>query len=263
MTTKRAGIHITTDGYEYDRLVIPMLKKYPVEKLIILRSDDSPYTDARDLTEMFLQKIINTPIDVELIGVDLYDFNDVFMKTLIQIKKYAGDAKDIYINISPVPKLASVAMISAAFLSEFHDQVEIFYAKPEEYLMPKMIGCLESFDDKKRHSELEVLHELFMNKGIAVGVKEYIEIPFFPIKDITDVDREILQVLKDNSGVDSIDHLVDFVNRKREDEITRSSIQYRLERLLDNGLVDTEREGRRLKIFLNKLGEIYLESSSV
>ncbi len=264
MTGKKAGIHISSDGFEYDRIVIPMFKKYPVEKLIILRSNSSPYTDAMDLAGKFLQKIMDTPVDVELVSVDIYDFNEVFVNTLALIKKYASEGKKIYINLSPVPKLATVAMISAAFLSEYKGQVEIFYATPEEYLTPKMIDLLASVEKHENDdSELSKLHELFMEKGTAVGVKDYMEIPVFPIKDITDMDQEILQVLKDTSGVNSIESMVNAVNRERKEKITRSSIQYRLERLEANGLVDTEREERRLKIRLNKLGEVYLESSLI
>ncbi len=264
MTAKEAGIHITTDGYEYDRIIQPIIGKYPVEKLVVFRSPDSPYTDARDLAEEFVQKVLALGIDVEVVDVNIYDFNHVFINTLKQINMYAGEGKKVYINISPVPKLATVAMMCAAFLSPYHDNLEIFYASPEEYIIPKIINHLTTMEmDEQGRTKLVELTERFMKKGSAEGVKDYFDIPVFPIIRITDMDREILRILKDTSGVDSIEMLVEHINKDRKEKITRSSIQYRLERLVENGIVDTERKERRLSICLNKLGEVYLEGSDV
>ncbi len=265
MCAKEAGIHITTDGFEYDRIIKPIMTKYPVEKLVVFRSPSSPYKDARDLAGEFMEKIAELGLDIDIVAVDIYDFNDVFINTLEQIKKYAADGKKIYINISPVPKLATVAMMSAAFLSDHKRQVEIFYVSPEEYLIPKLIHCMATVekDVENAHSNMLELRERFMKKGATEGVKDYTDIPVFPIIRITELDIEILKVLKKVSGVDSIEMLVESINEKRDEDITRSSIQYRLERLVENGIVDTERKERRLKIWLNKLGEVYLESDSV
>ncbi len=264
MTAKEAGVHITADGFEYDRVIIPMLSKYPVERLLILHSRSSPYVRVGELVEQFYRKLEDNPMDVETILVDIYDFDDVFVTTLQQIKKYALRGKRIYINISPVPKLATVAMMSAAFLSEYKENIEIFYASPEEYLIPNLVHELSGLEEGGGElSRLVELRDIFMKKGIATGVKEYHDIPIFPIQDITGVDIEILKVLHERQGVDSIEELVEHVNLQRKETIKRSSIQYRLERLEEYRLVDTEREERRLKIRSNKLGVVYLKGSLI
>ncbi len=255
MTPKDAGVHITTGGFEYDRIIKPMMNRYPVEKLVIFRSRTSPYSGARDLSGKFVQMVKDAPIDTEIIKVDIYDFNEVFVHTMKQIHEHSREGKRVYINISPVPKLATTAMISAAFLSPYKENVEIFYASPEEYLVPKIMDALMDESDTEK---LKDLRDRFMKSGAAVGVKDYQQIPVFPIKDISDKDREILSVLRDKDGVDSIEELVDALNEGREDEVRRSSVQYRLELLEKKRLIDTEREDRRLKIRLNQLGLLYL-----
>ncbi len=260
MAPKDAGIHITTGGFEYDRIIKPILQRYPVEKLVIFRSSTSPYAGARDLAGTFVNKVKETPIDTEIVKVDIYDFNEVFINTLEQIDKYSEDGKRVYINISPVPKLATTAMISAAFLSKHRENIEIFYASPGEYLVPKIIDALMDDCDTER---LKELRERFLKSGAAVGVKEYQQIPVFPIKDISDKDRTILSVLYEEDGVDSIEELVDVLNKREKDEVRRSSVQYRLELLEKKSLIDTEREDRRLKIRLNQLGLLYISGQDL
>lgn len=262
MTPKDTGVHITAGGFEYDRILVPMLNKYPVEKLVMFRSRSSPYGEARKLAGLFLNKLKENPIDVETVKVNIYDFDEVFTKTLELIKDHAEKGKKVYINISPVPKLATVAMISAAFLSKYKENLEIFYASPKDYLIPKMMKYLTKIDeDEDALERLKELRDDFLGHGTALGVENYQDVPVFPIKEIKEVDVEILKALKQKDGVNSIEELVNTVNESRKEEIKRSSIQYRLERLEENMLVDTEREERRLKIRLNRLGEVYLASS--
>ncbi|MFO8110572.1 MAG: DUF6293 family protein [Thermoplasmata archaeon] len=260
MTPKKAGVHITTGGFEYDRIIIPMLSRYPVDKLLILRSRRSPYTGARDLAGDFLKKVMKTPIDIEVINVDIYDFNEVFIETLKQIERYAEDGHKIYINISPVPKLATTAMISAAFLSPYKMDIEIFYAAPKSYMIPEIMEALLRMNEKDALERVKELRDRFMDKGAAVGVEGYQRIPVFPIKDISEGEREILFALDERGGVDSIEELVGYINEARKEEVKRSSIQYRLETLEEKKLVETERADRRLKINLNRLGKLYLAS---
>lgn len=263
MTAKEAGVHITAGGFEFDRIVIPMFSRYPVKKLIIFQSHSSPYQNAKELVGSFHDRLEDYPVETECIPVDIYDFNDVFLKTLEQIKKYAGQGIKVYINISPVPKIATVSMLSAAFLSEYKKNLEIFYVSPQEYLIPELVSDLAKIDGDEDIRKLTELRDKLIKKGVASGVKEYLDIPVFPILRITDVDMEIFTVLQKEGGVDSIEELVELVNASRKDTLSRSSIQYRLDKLQENGMVVTEREDRRLKIRLKKLGEVYLKGSQI
>jgi len=66
-----------------------------------------------------------------------------------------------------------------------------------------------------------------------------------------------LSILKEIDGADSIKELHEAVNESREDDVERSSLQYRLDKLKDIGLIKTERDNRRLKIGLTRVGDVY------
>ncbi len=261
MPGKEKGIHITAGSFEYDRVIAPIMGKYPVEKLVILKTGSTDrYPGAKELTDMFVEKMEKNPIDIEIEDVDIYDFDQVFLRTLNAIKKYSD--KKIYINISSSPKLTLVAMMSAAFFSKKKDDLEVFYIAPEDYILPKILNKISQLEDNKDEETIEELIQLgkeFKENGTARGISEFEDIPVFPIQNITDTDKEILSELEECKGVNSIKELVVQINEYREKSLERSSIQYRLEKLEEKGLLKTRRENRRLSIQLSRLGEIYLK----
>lgn len=258
MSGKERGYHLVIGGFEYDRLIGPMMGKYPVKKVIILKGKTKDaYPEAMDLTEHYMEKLSNNPIEIETVDTDIYNFDDVFLKTLDVIEKYAEKDDPIYLNISSAPKLALVGMISAAFMSK--SNVEIFYVAPEKYLLPELLERFKDldFEDESSIQKLRDTRDRFMEKGSGQGIKKYEEIPTFPIQDITEIDDSILSILEKRGGADSIKELHEKLNEDREKEVERSSLQYRIDKLKDIGLIKTERENRRLKIDLTRLGEIY------
>ena len=261
MPGKEKGIHITAGSFEYDRVIAPIMEKYPVEKLVLLKAESTDrYPDAKRLTDNFVQKMKNNPIDIEIEDVDIYDFDEVFLKTISVLKKYSN--KRIYINISSAPKLTLVAMMSAAFFSKQRHNLEIFYIAPEDYLLPQILNKISELKDGKDEETIDELIQLgreFKENGTAKGISEFEEIPIFPIQEITETDKEIMSEIEECKGVNSIKELVVQINEYREKSLERSSIQYRLEKLEEKGLLKTRRENRRLRIELSRLGEIYLK----
>ena len=264
MSGKERGYHLIIGGFEYDRLIGPMMGKYPVKKVIVLKGETSDtYPGAMDLTDHYMEKLSNNPIDIETVDTDIYDFDDVFLKTLDVIGKYAEEDDPIYINISSAPKLALVGMISAAFMSKSKSDVEIIYVAPKEYLLPELLERFKDLDleDESSIQKLKDIRDRFMEKGSGEDIKKYEEIPTFPIQDISKIDHAILSILEERGGADSIKELHDTLNENRDKEVERSSLQYRLDKLKDIGLIKTERENRRLKIDLTRLGEVYEKGS--
>ncbi|MFP4050938.1 MAG: DUF6293 family protein [Thermoplasmata archaeon] len=261
MPGKEKGIHITAGSFEYDRVIAPIMGKYPVEKLVILKAESTDrYPGAKKLTDDFVKKMKKNPIDIETEDVDIYDFDEVFLKTISVLKKYSD--KRIYINISSAPKLTLVAMMSAAFFSKQKHNLEIFYIAPEDYLLPKILSKISDLKDSKDEETIDELIQLgkeFRENGTAKGISEFEEIPIFPIQEISETDKEIMSEIEECKGVNSIKELVVQINEYRENSLERSSIQYRLEKLEEKGLLKTRRENRRLKIELSRLGEIYLK----
>ncbi len=264
MSGKDRGYHVVVGGFEYDRLIGPMMSKYPVKKMVILTGDTSDtYPGAYDLAKHYMDKLRDNPIKIETVDTDIYDFDDVFLKTLEVIEKYSTEDVPIYLNISSAPKLALVAMISAAFISKNKNKVEVFYVAPEKYLVPELLGKFKDLDteDESSVEELKNIRDTFLKKGSAQGVEDYEDIPVFPIRNVSEVDHDILSILEKKDGADSIKELYEALNEGRKEKVERSSLQYRLDKLKDIGLIRTEREERRLKIELTTLGEVYEKGS--
>ena len=244
---RKKGTHIVAAGFEYDRIVKPMLE-YPGDRVIVLRNNGDNYVRSSTLANHFLKKLKEFPVEIEEVSIDIYDFDNVFLKMLELIKKEINDGRGVYVNISSAPKVTLVAMMSATFFMRGKGEIEIIYCKPEEYLIPKMIDALDS----------EIKDE-FMKRGGGIGVMEYESIPIFPIEEVTDIDAKILKTLSDKNGAESIKELVKSINEDGSD-IQRSSIQYRLEKLKEKGLISKEREEKRVKIYITRIGEIYLKA---
>lgn len=244
---RKKGTHIVAAGFEYDRIVKPMLE-YPGDRIIVLRNNGENYVRSSAIANHFLKRLKEFPVEIEEVSIDIYDFDNVFLKMLELIKKEIKE-RSVYVNISSAPKVTLVAMMSATFFMRGKGDIEIIYCKPEEYLVPKMIDTIDS----KMKNE-------FMDHGSGIGVTEYESIPIFPIEQITDIDTKILKVLSDRNGAESIKELVEYINRG--EDVQRSSIQYRLEKLEEKGLISKEREEKRVRLFITRIGEIYLKGGS-
>jgi len=70
-----------------------------------------------------------------------------------------------------------------------------------------------------------------------------------------------LSIFEKRGVADSIKELHEKLNEDRDEEVERSGLQYRIDKLKDIDLIKTERENRRLKIDLRRLGEVYHKGS--
>ena len=259
MPGKEKGVHIVAGGYEYDRIVKPMIGEYPAKKLIILENkEEKQYPETKKLIKNFLNKINEFPIENEIIPVDIYNYEQVLTKTTNLIKKYSKQNTPIYLNISSAPKLALVAMISAAYLT--NKNVEIFYVEPKEYTIPQLLTELNN-TNKTNNKELKKINKKFKEKGSAIGIKKYEQIPLFPVEKIKKIDYKILKTIQKENGINSIKELLNKINKNKnkKEKTKRSTIQYRIKKLKNQKLITTKRKNRKLKINITRLGKIYLQ----
>ncbi len=265
MSESARGVHIVAGGFEYDRIMVPIMTQYPVEKLIILQSDTSEeYPRANRITQHFVDKIMDNPVPVEIEDTDIYDFDSVFKKTVELIRKYNSEGKNVYLNISSAPKLALAAMMAAAFFTPDKSNVKIFYGAPEDYVFPELIAELGSFNESGEKEDkvkmIEELGEKFMKKGMGESVKSYEEIPVFPIQEVKDVDKKVMKVLRRSDGVESIKELLEGLEEDEKLQIERSSLQYRMDKLEKMNLIERDPDTRKVKVRLTRTGEIYLDA---
>ncbi len=257
---RESGVHILTDGFEYDRIVEPIFDRYPAKKMIILRNESKGrYPSSEELADSFVEKIEDLPLDVEKEILDIYDFDEVFHKTRSLIKQEMEKGNPVYINVSSAPKLALVAMMAASFFVKESGKLEIFYATPEKYLIPDILEEAEKGENMSVE-EIADLTEKFNESGRGSGLEDYVEVPRFPIEELSEIDYDILKVIVGEEKIESIKELVEKVANIRDEDVKRSSIQYRLEKLADSGLISKERKKKRLELSATRLGEIYVKS---
>lgn len=263
MTPTKKGVHVLAGSYEYDRIVEPLFGEYPVEKIIVLKSDTS-YPKMTEISNQFIQKLEdNIPKEIETLTLDIYDFDEVFQKTLEIFRELSEDNKPIFLNISTAPKLTLVAMISAAFFFRNRGDIEIFYVAPQKYLIPEILDELDNIDEENKEKTIENLknlQETFRKSGIAVNTSRFEVVPLFPIEGINELDLEVLEILAKTQSVDSISNLTERLQTKNNEEVKRTSVQYRLKKLKEKGLITSNRVDRRMEIKITRLGEIYLKS---
>jgi len=80
----------------------------------------------------------------------------------------------------------------------------------------------------------------------------------FTTQSISDIDKDIMKVLYDLDGVDSIKELINGLRSSTDKEIKRSSLQYRLKKLEDMGMIERDSETRKVMLSLTATGEMFV-----
>ncbi len=272
----KPGVHIIPAGLEYDRVVKPLLKDFTVSKAYILinENEGKDFGKQKEIVDKFRRSIKKVPLDWEEIEVDIYDFNKTFQKVYSLINKEVLAGNPVYINISSSPKILLVALIMAAFMNREHGEVMLFYVEPEKYYEGEMVHTImqlldKKADEKKVVSDLKALAKEIEAHGMAAGEARIHEFPPFPIAEITDVEYDMLKVIRDAGkrqaldtagGVSSIKELKERLDDRLGKVTPRSNVKYYLDNLLRMGLVKTERDKKELNIGLTKVGELFADS---
>jgi CRISPR locus-related DNA-binding protein len=254
-------IHIVPIGFEYDRVVRPLLK-YSVDEVILLRSSNVEFQKQHELEEHFLKKLEGVPVPMRTVEIDIYDFDQMFRSLYKLIREESAGGRKVYINLSAAPKLESIALIMAASMCRETGDIRLIYIKPEEYLQGRMLWEMRQASRKPAERAKEMLTsstEEFMEKGVAHGLKEIIELAPLPVELPSETEHDILQGLAEGE-VDSLKELVDRV-RKSKKKIPRSNVVYHLESLRKKNLVTVEAgNGKKVQVRLNRTGELFLEA---
>ncbi len=270
----KPGIHIIPAGLEYDRVIKPLFKDFTVSKAYLLindpRKSKKGFEEQQEAVEKFINAIRQVPIEWEDVYVDIYDFNETFKAVYRLINKEARAGNPVYINISSAPKILQVALTLAAFLNKGCGEVELFYVEPERYYEGELIGAIMSLldsgvDERKVVDRLRELAREIEAHGMAAGESRIHEFPPFPIASISDIEYEILKLIRKQEkaearGISSIKEMKELLDRELGYETPRSNVRYYLDNLQRIGLVSTERYKKELRIRLTRVGELFAEA---
>lgn len=273
----KPGVHIIPAGLEYDRVIKPLFKDFTVLKAYLLIHDSKKsnvdFGEQREAVKKFLKSIRKVPIEWEEVYVDIYDFNDTFKALYKLINKEVKAGNPVYINVSSAAKILQVALTMAAFLNKKYGDVVLFYVEPERYYEGELIDTVfellnKNGDEKKTVKKLKELAREIEAHGMAAGEARIHEFPPFPVADITDIEYEILRIIREKDGfegtggVSSIKEMKELLDERLGHVTPRSNVKYYLDNMQKMGLVETERDKKELKIRLTKVGELFADAKS-
>ncbi|WP_231845037.1 DUF6293 family protein [Methanocella paludicola] len=282
MDMTKPGVHIIPAGLEYDRVIKPLFKDFTVQKAYLLvqnpKSDKGYYKHQTDVVNSFLKEIKRVPIEWEDCYIDLYDFNSTFKTAYKLIEKEVKKGNPVYVNISSAPRMVQVALIMASFLNRREDAiVELYYIEPEKYYEGELVNTVfklleRNADEKQIIKNLKGIAQEIKEHGMASGEATLHKFPPFPIAKVTDIEYDMLKVIKEktvehgsnngNGYIESIKELKELLDRSRGSETPRSNVKYYLDNLQEMGLIETERNKKELKICLTVVGKIFADTKS-
>ncbi len=303
-------VHIIPVGFDYDRLIAPLVReKIEVDKAILLRAEDENLgekLDERDLEELEgkdvvdwvsrrveedLRSLLDAETEIVVID-DVYDYDSMFSLSYCLIKRELEAGREVFLNISAMPRTVSFALASASrtlmIEQDARDRIHVYYTAPERYLetelaeeLRKVVSFLKELDSgdfseelqnelEKRLSSASSLIREFDERGTTVGAKEFegshiVEIPTEPLKEVSDFEKHILLKLNNEGKVKSVSELAELLAEELNEEMTdafRSKVIYNTRSLCDKGYVKQIKKGRNHKTKLSHLGELWVKSHS-
>ncbi len=294
-------IHIVPVGFDYDRLIAPLVREQmDVDRVILLEGDmgsEANVEYSRNLAaklEKDYQNLLGAETDRFTIE-DVYDYDEAFEQAFDLINREldrAEGASEVWVNISAMPRTVSFAFATAAHSIMVErqgerDRIHTYYTVPEKYLetelaeeLRKQIDLLERIDgvdadDERVTDRLESAQQLlseFDERGTTIGAKEIdgshvVELPVALFSSVEPFEEVILFTLGEHGEFASISELAQQLARELGEEYTdsfRSKVIYNVDRLGPGGkgYIEQEDHGKSYRTRLSRIGELWVRAHS-
>lgn len=222
--------HIIPVGFSRER-VLQSTKQYLVHKVILLLADGNPKEGKKiESVALDLEVAFKGFAEVECIRVVNEDVFDITLVLIRKIKQELNDGNEVMINASCSMRNIGIACYTASLITN-----------------TKMYTMIPKY-----------------KKSGGVEVEKVVEIPFLPLRDVSQEQMDILNALNNNRGVASLDELIVIMNpgmNKDTPAFTneRARICHHIRILRDTlGFLETEKIGKNLRVRLSKLGNLYV-----
>jgi hypothetical protein len=290
--------HIVPVGFDYDRLIAPLVREQlDVDRVILLEGDvgtEANVEYSRHLAaklEQDFQNLLGAETE-RLVIEDVYDYDAAFEQafTLINAELDRGDDGDVWVNISAMPRTVSFAFATAAHSimverESERDRIHTYYTIPEKYLetglaeeLRAQIDLLEDIQgdavpDERVADRLDSARDLlaeFDERGTTVGAKEIdgshiVELPIAPFSNVKPFEEVILFTLGEHGEFESVSELAQQLARELGEEYTdsfRSKVIYTVDRIGPGGkgYIEQEKHGKSYRTRLSRIGELWVRS---
>ncbi|SDX79323.1 HFX_2341 family transcriptional regulator [Halobellus clavatus] len=291
--------HIVPVGFDYDRLIAPLIRdQQDVDRVILLEGavgSESNVEYSRNLSEKLEKDFQNLlGADTErLVLADVYDYDAAFEQAydLINEELDAGTDTEVWVNVSAMPRPVSFAFATAAHSimverQEDRERIHTYYTAPEKYLetelaeevreAKELLGEVlagEDVDDERiearYESAVDILSE-FDERGTTIGAKRIggshiVELPVASFRNVKPFEEVILFELGEYGEFDSVSELAETLARDMNEEYTdsfRSKVIYNVDRLGPGGkgYIEQEEHGKSYQTRLSRIGQLWVRA---
>jgi hypothetical protein len=292
--------HIVPVGFDYDRLIAPLIRdQFDVDRVILLEGavgSEANVEYSRNISAKLEQDFRNL-LGAETSRVvieDVYDydaaFEDAYDLINDQLDEGAPDG-EVWVNVSSMPRPVSFAFATAAHSITLErqadrDRIHTYYTAPEKYLETELAEELRAnrdlltdlLDDgavpedrirDRLDGTTELLDE-FDERGTTIGAKRIgdnhiVELPVASFSNVKPFEEVILFELGDHGEFESVSELAEALAAELGEEYTdsfRSKVIYNVDRLGPGGkgYIEQEEHGKSYRTRLSRIGELWVRA---
>ena len=251
-------VHIVPLGYEFDRVVTPLVE-LRADKVIFLKhvEDGGQQPPYHDWIYQFLKHRSIETVDIQCSIFDLYQALGTIAE---QITRHRDD--DVYVNLSSGSKLTAIGGMIACMTED----ATAYYLRADIY-GEDVVDALASDD---RFSELVDRDLLEESHPVAHSARSPVEIPAYPIDHPSYQDISVMEYLERVGSADK-GQIIEFAKETGLPfleglESSEGQGEYRrlesrvLRSLREDGYIDVTEKGRKKVVSLTERGQQTLEA---
>ena len=292
--------HIVPVGFDYDRLIAPLVRdQLDVDRVILLEGavgSEANVEYSRNLATK-LEKDFRNLLGAEterFVIEDVYDYDTAFEQAygLIndELDREEREDGEVWVNVSSMPRTVSFAFATAAHSIMVERQgdrerIRTYYTVPEKYLETELAEELRlgldllaevrdsSVDEERIDGWLNDARELlaeFDERGTTIGAKEVegshvVELPVASFSNVKPFEELIMFTLGEHGEFASVSELAQTLARDLGEEYSdsfRSKVIYNVDRLGPGGkgYIEQEEQGKSYRTRLSRIGELWVRS---
>ncbi|WP_227374674.1 HFX_2341 family transcriptional regulator [Haladaptatus halobius] len=288
--------HIVPVGFDYDRLIAPLVRdQLDVDRVILLEGavgSEANVEYSRNLSRKLGKDFENLlGAETERVVIeDVYDYDVAFEQAYDRINAELDAGGEVWVNVSAMPRTVSFAFATAAHSimverQADREKIHTYYTAPEKYLetelaeeLREQMNLLASVldgdvDEERIEARLESARDLlseFDERGTTIGAKRIgsghiVELPVASFSNVKPFEELILFTLGEHGEFESVSELAQALARDLNEEYTdsfRSKVIYNVDRLGPGGkgYIEQEEHGKSYRTRLSRIGELWVRS---
>ncbi len=289
--------HIVPVGFDYDRLIAPLIRdQFDVDRVILLEGavgSEANVEYSRHLAtklETDFRNLLGAETDRVRLE-DVYDYDAAFEGAFELINDQLDGGAEVWVNVCSMPRPVSFAFATAAHSvmverQADRDRIHTYYTAPEKYLETELAEELRAerellsdllaageLDRERIEGRLESTTKLlaeFDERGVTIGAKRIgdrhiVELPVASFSSVKPFEELILFTLGEHGEFESVSELASALARDLNEEYTdsfRSKVIYNVDRLGPGGkgYIEQESVGKSYRTKLSRIGELWVRS---